>query len=109
MALVTNIRTARPVTELSPVIWAEPESKLWVGARDGEYAGMIEYAEGHFVCTGPTGEPLGSASDLTQAMSVVTSRRPQHRVTDAVLSNVALASAVIALSIAGVSLSMIAA
>ena len=120
MALVTDIRAARShaavsqiAAEAAPVAvevtWASPEAKLWVGSRRGEYAGMIEYTQGHFVVSGPTGRRLGSCSDLAQAMAVAEQGARHSRLSETLLSNVALASAVMALSVAGVSLSMIAA
>jgi hypothetical protein len=91
------------------IVWSSPETKLWVGSRSGEYAGMIEYSAGHFVVTGRVGQPLGSCSDLNQAMSVAESGRTLHRLPEALLSNVALASAAVAVSVAGLSITMIAA
>lgn len=107
MALVTDIGAVR--ADRGVVQWSTPEAKLWVGMRSGEYAGMIEYAEGHFVVSGPTGGRLGSHSDLAQAMKAVETGAAKLRVTEAFLSNMALASAVVALSVAGMSLTMIAA
>jgi hypothetical protein len=107
MALVTDIRSVR--MERTPLLWSTPESKLWVAMRDGEYAGMIEYAEGHFVVAGPEGQRLGSHSDLARAMAALENGPVRSRLSEAFLSNVALASAVVAFSVAGMSLSMIAA
>ncbi|GAA2224038.1 hypothetical protein N1031_00620 [Herbiconiux moechotypicola] len=96
-------------TAVEPIRWSTPETKLWVGTRAGEYAGMIEYVDGHFVVVGATGRSLGSWSDLAQAMTAAESGRGGHRVSDALLSNVALASAAVAVSIAGLGLTMLAA
>ena len=110
MALVTSIATARP--ESAPrvgISWSSPEAKLWVATRGGEYAGMVEYSAGHFVATGPTGERFGGYSDVAQAKSAVDARAGGMRMRDGILSNVALVTAVVAISVAGMSLTMIAA
>ncbi|MCS5733683.1 hypothetical protein [Herbiconiux daphne] len=91
------------------VTWASPEAKLWVASRAGEYAGMVEYSAGHFLATNATGEPLGAFSDRPRAMSAVVQGIPRHRMPVTLLSNVALASAVVALSVTGLSLAAIAA
>jgi hypothetical protein len=110
MAMVTSIESARPDTvTVAPIAWNEPESKLWVGNRAGEYAGMVEYSAGHFVATGPAGERFGTYSSLAQAMAAVEDRASTLRLRDGILSNVALVSAVVAISVAGMSLTMIAA
>ena len=31
------------------VVWSAPDTDLWVATVNGEYAGMIEFTDGHFV------------------------------------------------------------
>ena len=118
MALLTNITAVRApriaesatVTPIAaPLSWATPESKLWIASRNGEYAGMIEYTEGHFLATGATGFDLGGFSDLGQAMAAVDRGPIAGRLPVGVLSNVAIVSAVVALSMVGMGLTVIAA
>jgi hypothetical protein len=111
MALVADIRRtdARAQAPVAPLAWAAPEAKLWVATRGGEYAGMVEYLGGHYECSGATGEQLRSASDLAQAKAIVEAGRPSGRITEALLSNVALATAVVAVSVAGITLTALAA
>ena len=115
MALVTDITASRITpataipTEVPEIIWATPEAKLWIATREGEYAGMVEYAEGHFVASGPIGDDLGSFSDVAQAQAAVARGVALRRFGDGLLSNVAIVSAVVAVSLAGMSLTMIAA
>lgn len=92
-----------------PLSWATPEPKLWIASRKGEYAGMIEYTEGHFMATGSTGYDLGAYSDLTQAMTAVDLGTLRGRLPVGVLSNVAIVSAVVAFSMVGMGLTVIAA
>ena len=110
MALVTSIASARPeAVPREEISWNSPEAKLWVGTRGGEYAGMIEYSAGHFVATGPAGERFGGYSDVAQAKRAIDDRASGLRIRDGILSNVALVTAVVAISVAGMSLTMIAA
>ncbi|MCU1404533.1 MAG: hypothetical protein JWQ43_836 [Glaciihabitans sp.] len=41
----------RPVTNAAPVeiVWSTPDRNLWVAMVNGDYAGMIEFTDGHFV------------------------------------------------------------
>jgi hypothetical protein len=118
MALLTNISAVRapraeeaaqvtPIT--APLTWATPEAKLWIASRRGEYAGMIEYTEGHFMATGATGFDLGGYSSLAQAMASVDRGPAAGRLPVGMLSNVAIVSAVVALSMVGMGLTVIAA
>ncbi|WP_291056933.1 hypothetical protein [Herbiconiux sp.] len=112
MALVTEITPERVATDRVtsvPLSWTNPESQLWIANRQGEYAGMVEYADGHFLASGSRGEDFGSFSDRTQAMEAVRLATARRRLPDGLLSNVAIVSAVVAVSIAGMSLTMIAA
>ncbi|WP_066043929.1 hypothetical protein [Herbiconiux solani] len=109
VALLENIPLSVSERKATTLTWSEPETKLWVASRDGEYAGMIEYLAGHFVATGATGHDLGSYSSLDSAMASVDLGASRRRLPEGVLSNVAIVSAVVALSLAGMSLSMIAA
>lgn len=112
MALVTEITperiTSERVTSLD-LSWSNPESQLWIANRQGEYAGMVEYADGHFLASGSRGEDFGSFSARTRAMDAVREGVARRRLPDGLLSNVAIVSAVVAVSIAGMSLTMIAA
>lgn len=116
MALLTAHREtgrhrAEPGTtvERVAVSWNAPEEGLWVGNRSGEYAGMVEFTSGAYLASGDVGEELGRFGSLDDAFASVASGSPKHRLPDGMLSNVAIISAVIAVSIAGMSLSMIAA
>ncbi|WP_440710591.1 hypothetical protein [Herbiconiux sp. YIM B11900] len=112
MALVTEISPDRIATDhltSRPLTWSNPESQLWIAYREGEYAGMVEYGDGHFLASGSRGEDLGTFSDRTQAMNAVLQGVARRRLPDGLLSNVAIVSAVVAVSIAGMSLTMIAA
>jgi len=100
----TGTTAARP-----SVSWNAPEPGLWVGNRSGEYAGMVEFTNGLYLASGEVGEELGRFGSLDDAFASVATGAQKHRLPEGVLSNVAIISAVIAISIAGMSISMIAA
>lgn len=95
--------------ERASVSWNAPEPGLWVGNRSGEYAGMVEFTNGSYLASGEVGDELGRFGSLDDAFASVASGNRKHRLPDGMLSNVAIISAVVAISIAGMSLTMIAA
>ena len=46
-----TIFDSRPTRTVVPaqITWAAPDTNLWVATLDGNYAGMIEFDNGHFV------------------------------------------------------------
>jgi hypothetical protein len=54
--------------------WTSPEDSLWVANVSGEYAGMVEFADGHFLVRDSTGHELGSHSNLRDAKALVADR-----------------------------------
>ena len=53
------------------LVWASPDDALWVASADSEYAGMIEFRDGHFVASDSRNRVLGSFSDLPRARDAV--------------------------------------
>lgn len=101
--------TTATALERQPVSWNAPEQGLWVGNRSGEYAGMVEFTNGAYLASGDVGEELGRFGSLDDALASVASGAQRHRLPEGMLSNVAIITAVVAISIAGMSISMIAA
>jgi hypothetical protein len=60
------------------LLWASPEDNLWVASQNGEYAGMVEFTDGHFMVSDPTGHQLGSHSNLREAKAAITDRLQVH-------------------------------
>jgi hypothetical protein len=54
--------------------WVSPEDNLWVASVNGEYAGMVEFEDGHFIVRDPTGHDLGSHSSLPDAKALIVGR-----------------------------------
>jgi hypothetical protein len=66
--------TMRLLRDRPPVIeptWSQPADELWIGSVGGEFAGMIEFADGHFVATDRTGVLLDNFSGIPGAMNAV--------------------------------------
>jgi hypothetical protein len=71
MMSLTIERSPEAVTEIS---WRSPELNLWVATSNGEYAGMVEFLDGHFVARGRTGDVIDHLSSIPSAQKAVTDR-----------------------------------
>ena len=69
-----RLRSERPAV-VQPS-WTRPTDDLWIASVDGEFAGMIEFADGHFVTTDRTGGLLANFSGIPQAMRAIATQRP---------------------------------
>ena len=54
-----------------PTSWSSPDENLWVASNLGEFAGMVEFRDGHFVAGDRTGRELGVFSSIPAARSAV--------------------------------------
>lgn len=89
---------------LAEVEWLSPEPKLWVGSRQGEFAGMVEFSNGHFLATDRIGASLGAHPTLDLAKQRVAE---PPRVVRPVLAQAAVVAGVIASAVALMSLSLV--
>ena len=64
-----RVRDDRPVA--SRLSWTTPAEDLWIASVDGEFAGMIEFADGHFITTDRRGGLLDNFSGIPHAMRAV--------------------------------------
>lgn len=66
---------AAPNARVAPtaLLWTTPEASLWVANRAGEYAGMVEFADGHFIARDSTGHILGTEVSVAAAKLLVRS------------------------------------
>jgi hypothetical protein len=54
-----------------PTSWSSPDENLWVASNLGEFAGMVEFRDGHFVAGDRTGNELGNFSSIPAARDAV--------------------------------------
>jgi hypothetical protein len=54
------------VTHLEPT-WARPDTDLWVATVNGDYAGMIEFNDGRFVCRNHIGDVVANSTSIPAA------------------------------------------
>ena len=47
--------------------WARPDTDLWVATVNGDYAGMIEFRDGRFVCSNHTGDVVAQRTSIPAA------------------------------------------
>ena len=53
------------------VAWSSPDLDLWVATIDGDFAGMVEFTDGHFVVSDHTGTVLTTTSSIPDAQSAL--------------------------------------
>jgi hypothetical protein len=56
---------------VDPTSWSSPDENLWVASNLGEFAGMVEFRDGHFVAGDRTGNTLGNFSSIPAAREAV--------------------------------------
>lgn len=65
-----TITTGTP-TAAADILWTNPDTNLWVATVAGDYAGMIEFSDGHFVVHGHTGTEIATFSNIPAAKSAL--------------------------------------
>jgi hypothetical protein len=61
-----------PGTQARPTTWHGVQAGLWVGQRNGEYAGMIERHRGEgYAATSRLGESVGLFSTMEEALTAL--------------------------------------
>ena len=69
MTILQERGTDAASTEVS---WSSPDLNLWVATVNGDYAGMIEFTDGHFVVNDHTGAIVATTSSIPAAQSELT-------------------------------------
>ena len=67
----TTMRLLEERPNTTEPLWAQPADQLWIASVDGEFAGMIEFADGHFITTDRRGGLLDNFSGIPHAMRAV--------------------------------------
>jgi hypothetical protein len=65
-----NPRTARD-TLATDIVWSSPESNLWVATANGDYAGLVEFVDGHFSVRSSTGSVVAECSSIPAAQAAL--------------------------------------
>jgi len=76
---MSGLLPQRDMGSVATMLWTSPESNLWVADSDGEYAGLVEFRDGHFVARNRTDTALGVFSDIPSAKSAVTAAAHEKR------------------------------
>jgi|GEM_PF-2082163 len=58
---------------VAPAVWAPVAEGLWVGTRDGEFLGTVEFAHGGFQAADHHGTGLGRSHSLAAAKRMIDS------------------------------------
>jgi hypothetical protein len=65
----TAVSTAAPA--VPEIRWASPEAKLWVATRGADFAGIVEFREGHYEVSDGLGAQLGARATLRDAKALI--------------------------------------
>jgi len=60
-----------PARELPEIRWTSPESTLWVATRGADFAGFVEFREGHYAVTNGIGAQLKHGATLGAAQALI--------------------------------------
>jgi hypothetical protein len=52
--------------------WSNPDGNLWVAAANGDYAGMVEFVDGHFSVRNSTGAVVAMCTSIPEAQAALT-------------------------------------
>jgi len=59
-------------TAVAPELsWSSPDTNLWVANHDGDYAGMVEFVDGHFAVQNAQGEHVATCTSIPEAMTAL--------------------------------------
>ena len=53
------------------ISWSSPDDNLWVATIAGEFAGMIEFSNGHFVVSDATGSLVATTTNIPAAQDAL--------------------------------------
>ena len=70
---MTIIDTRSHDTAVAGLSWSSPDKDLWVANLDGDYAGMVEFRDGHFIVQNHLGETVATCSSIPTAMEALES------------------------------------
>ena len=51
--------------------WSTPDSNLWVAASNGDYAGLVEFVDGHFNVRNSTGAIVAVCTSIPDAQAAL--------------------------------------
>ena len=102
----STLAPAPRTLDAEPVTWSMPEAKLWVAEQGGEFAGFVEFCDGHYEATDARGARLDSRGTLAQAKSLIA--EPTGRATvSTTLVYLAIGAGATALSVLALGLGVI--
>jgi hypothetical protein len=65
---IFDSRTTKGTTDIE---WSTPDSNLWVASANGDYAGLVEFVDGHFSVRGSTGSVVAECSSIPAAQAAL--------------------------------------
>jgi hypothetical protein len=68
---IFDSRTSSKVVP-AEISWTTPDENLWVATVDGDYAGMIEFDNGHFLVRNKTNNTIATRISIPTAQDALT-------------------------------------
>jgi hypothetical protein len=93
-------------TDVPEVRWTSPEAKLWVATRGADFAGFVEFREGHYVVTDGRGAQLDDCATLREAKALIT-RADEPAKLPAALTYIAVVTGGVAVTVFGAGLAVL--
>jgi hypothetical protein len=85
---IFDSRTTQGTTD---IVWSTPDSNLWVATANGDYAGLVEFVEGHFSVRSSTDSVVAVCSSIPTAQAALVRHvETPPSIAAAVLNNAAL-------------------
>ena len=69
--MTTTEMAQRELSAPAAILWSSPDINLWVATIAGEYAGMIEFSQGHFVVSDATGSLIATTTNIPAAQDAL--------------------------------------
>ncbi|HEV7949925.1 MAG TPA: hypothetical protein VGP24_09180 [Glaciihabitans sp.] len=67
LSLAKHSAAAPSVRDAVEVRWTTPEAKLWVATQGDDFAGFVEFSDGHYEVTDGRGVQLAARATLREA------------------------------------------
>jgi len=104
LAKHSAVSTTAP--EVPQVRWTSPEAKLWVATRGEDFAGFVEFREGHYEVTDGRGAQFDARATLHEAQAVLTRANTPVKLPMG-LTSIAVVTGIAAFSVFGAGLAVL--
>jgi hypothetical protein len=104
--LAKHSAVSTPAPAVPEIRWASPEAKLWVATRGADFAGYVEFREGHYEVTDGRGAQFDARATLREAQALIV-RQYEPAVLPARLTYIAVVTGGVAVAVFGAGLAVL--